>query len=108
MKKMFVLVRGDLGNPYKMVQGAHAVAQYALEEPQMFNEWNNETIVFLDVKNEDAMMKWAYGILKYTDKKYSLFFEPDLADESRGIYSQLTAIACYDDGQMFKGLQVAK
>jgi hypothetical protein len=31
MKKMFILVRKDLGNPYKMVQGAHALAQYALE-----------------------------------------------------------------------------
>lgn len=31
MKKMFILVRADLGFPYKMVQGSHALAQYALE-----------------------------------------------------------------------------
>lgn len=31
MKKMFILVRRDLLSPYKFVQGAHALAQYALE-----------------------------------------------------------------------------
>lgn len=31
MNKMFILVRKDLDSPYKMVQGAHALAQYALE-----------------------------------------------------------------------------
>ena len=31
MKQMYVLVRKDLGTIYKMVQGAHALAQYALE-----------------------------------------------------------------------------
>jgi len=31
MKKMFILVRKDLGSPYKYVQGGHALAQFALE-----------------------------------------------------------------------------
>lgn len=100
MNKMFILVRKDLGFPYKMVQGAHALAQYALEHTQEFNEWNNHTIVFLDVKDESALYKWK-DKLYYSDKAISVFFEPD-------VNNQLTAIACYDDGEIFKNLQIAK
>jgi len=31
MCKMYVAVRKDLGSIYKMVQGSHGLAQYALE-----------------------------------------------------------------------------
>ena len=100
MKKMFILVRKDLESPYKFVQGAHALAQYALEHTQDFNEWNNQTIVFVNVKDETALYKWK-DKLYYSDKKISVFTEPDIND-------QLTAIACYDEGGIFKNLQVAK
>ena len=100
MKKMFILVRKDLGSPYKMVQGAHALAQYALEHTQDFNEWNNHTVVFVDVKDEKSLYKWKEK-LHYSDKRTSIFHEPDINDE-------LTAIACYDDGEIFKNLQVSK
>ena len=100
MKKMFILVRKDLGNPYKMVQGAHALAQYALEHTQEFNEWNNETIVFLDVKDEKSLLKWKDKLF-YSDKKISVFTEPDIGD-------QITAISCYDTGEILKNLQVSK
>lgn len=33
MKSMYILVRKDLAQTYKLVQGAHALAQYALENP---------------------------------------------------------------------------
>ena len=97
---MFILVRKDLGSPYKMVQGAHALAQYALENTQLFNEWKNETIVFLDVNDEKSLYKWKDKLF-YSDKVISTFHEPD-------IDNQLTAIACYDDGEMMKNLQIAK
>ena len=32
MKKMFILVRNDLPAIYKIVQGAHALANFALHE----------------------------------------------------------------------------
>ena len=100
MKKMFILVRSDLGSPYKYVQGGHALAQYALQHTQRFNEWHNETIVFLDVKDENALLKWNDKLF-YSDKVISIFKEPD-------IDYQMTAISCYDDGKIFKNLQVSK
>ena len=47
MKKMYVLVRKDLPSTYRMVQGAHAVAEYLLRYPD--TEWKNGTLVFLGV-----------------------------------------------------------
>ena len=94
---MFVLVKQDLGNPYKMVQGAHALAKYALEFPQLFKEWNNETIVFVDVKN---LLRWEER-LTYSDEVYCSFTEPDLNDE-------LTAIACFTRSDIFNKLNLAK
>ena len=100
MNKMFILVRKDLGSPYKLVQGAHALAQYALENTQLFNEWGNQTIVFLDVNDEKALHKWKDKLF-YSDKVISTFREPD-------IDNQLTAISCYDTGEIFKNLQISK
>lgn len=37
--RMYVLVRLDLAEDYRMVQGAHALAKYALEHPSEFKTW---------------------------------------------------------------------
>lgn len=100
MNKMFILVRKDLSQIYRIVQGAHALAQYALEHTQLFNEWNNHTIVFLDVNGENSLYKWN-DKLHYSGKDISVFHEPDIGN-------QVTAIACYDSGEIFKNLQVSK
>jgi hypothetical protein len=76
------------------VQGAHAVAQYLLNNPKTM--WNNGTMVFLSVKNENDL---ALLVDKMMDsgKRVSLFFEPDLG-------YQLTSFACVDTGEIFKDL----
>lgn len=95
--KMYVLVRKDLDAIYRMVQGSHALAQYAIEHPIEMNLWGNRTIVFLGVRNEDALQLIEYK-LRMKNKIYSTFREPDL-------HNQLTAIACYD-GKMFEDLTI--
>ena len=97
--KMYVLVRNDLSEKYKFVQGGHALAQYALQFPEIFREWNNETICYLGVRNLIEIKKWVPK-LAIENKFYSDFIEPDLD-------SQLTAIACYDSGEVFKSLPLA-
>lgn len=96
--KMYVLVRGDLSESYRLVQGSHALAQYALDYPEQFKSWNNSTIIFLKVRNLIELKAW-HGKL-HDIKIHRCFHEPDLE-------GQLTAIACYDDGQVFKDLKVA-
>lgn len=95
--KMYVLVRMDLSETYRMVQGAHALAQYALDQPVLFRIWGNGTIVFLGVRNLIELRKWE-TTLEMKGRRLSSFWEPDLDD-------QLTAIACYELGEMFIGLK---
>jgi len=95
--KMFIVVRKDLDSTYRMVQGAHALAEYMLKFP---NEWNNGTIVFVVVKNIWSMVKTVQE-LELSKECFATFHEPDLNDEA-------TAIACYSSGEMFKKLQLVK
>jgi hypothetical protein len=78
-----------------MVQGSHALAQYSLEYPVEFQKWHNTTIVFLGVRNLVELKAWHIELLK--KRISSSFFEPDLD-------SQITAIACWDDGRIFSDL----
>ena len=88
--KMYVCVRKDLKSIYKMIQGSHGLAQYALEHTQLFSRWNNETIVFIDVKNIDGLISLAD---KLDSKKihFSVFKEPDIGNE-------LTSLVFLDGG----------
>ena len=94
MKKMYVLVRKDLAAIYGMVQGSHALAQFLIQYPELGKEWNNTTIVFLGEKNEDSLNLTAFKLEK-KNKVFAEFHEEDLK-------YQITAIACYDDGAIFK------
>jgi hypothetical protein len=91
-----VLVRKDLDAVYRMVQGSHALAEFFLRFPKTTHEWNNKTIVFLGVRNESSLKLIAYK-LQLKNKEFSEFCEEDLN-------LQLTSIACYDDGRIFKDL----
>ena len=92
MKRLYVLTRSDLGLPYQAVQGAHAVAQFMLDNPD--SEWKNGYLIFLSVDNESELDHWEWKIQTKRDTKVSRFREPDINNE-------LTAIAVYqDDKQM--------
>jgi len=95
--KMYVLVRLDLSETYRMVQGAHALAQYALENWGEFKSWGNGVIVFLAVRNLMELRSWK-NLLEINKKSFSYFEEVDLD-------SSLTAIACFDTGEVFSTLK---
>ena len=94
MQKLYVLVRTDLKGSSPAVQAGHAVAQWMLEHPS--TDWVNQTLVYLNIGNADALHKWKSKI-HYKDMDYSTFTEPDLNDET-------TAIACLTDKKLFNGL----
>lgn len=97
--KMYVLVRRDLDNTYRCVQGSHALAQFALEHPEKFKLWNNSTIVFLGVHNLNDLREW-YEKVGGDGTPCSIFNEPDLDN-------QPTALAYYGCGESFKNLRLA-
>ena len=99
-KKLYVLVRKDLDQTYRVVQGAHAIVEYSLRGNQeLYKEWNNSTVVFLGVRNEQALELWALKLVDRS-KPFTCFREPDLKE-------QMTAIACIDTGEVFRKLNFA-
>lgn len=98
--RMYVLVRKDLDQTYRCVQGAHAVVEYSLKgDLEAYNKWHNSYLIFLGVRNESALNLWA-AKLDARKKRYVTFKEPDLNN-------QTTAIACIDTGEIFKHLNFA-
>lgn len=100
LPKMYVLVRLDLSEVYRMVQGGHALSQYSLDHQTLFKVWGNGTLIYLGVPHLRALRYWAEK-LSENQKVFSVFSEPDLDDQE-------TAIACYDKGDIFKDLKIVR
>jgi hypothetical protein len=96
---MYVIVRKDLADTYRCVQGGHALAQFAMEHPKEFKKWNNEFLIYLGVWNLIELREWIKKLSK-TKKNFSVFKEPDLDGHP-------TAMACYDSGVIFRKLGLA-
>jgi hypothetical protein len=96
--RMYILVREDLNPIYRCVQGGHALAAYAAEYPGTFQAWGNQYLMYLGVRNHTALAEW-YRKIQSLGKEVCLFTEPDLD-------GQLTAIACYDTGEIFQDLKL--
>ena len=98
--RMYLILREDLA--YKYIQGGHALAQFGLEHPLEFKEWDNKYLICLSVFNGLALRdvykslcnpsivdeQWVF------DPKYKLsaFYEPDLES------TLPTAIAIFENG----------
>ena len=93
-KRLYVLIDRSLEPVYGCVQGGHAVAQWLLEHPNQ--EWNNSYLIYLYANVNLYRMK-----LIMNHKDFSEFREPDLNDK-------ITALACEDDGNLFKNLHTVK
>lgn len=92
MKKMYVLMSRQLEYSKPYVQGAHALANFSLEFPEEFKEWNNHTLVFLgckDIEKERFLLK------NKLSENISSFNEPDYDN-------RLTAICVYTDSKIME------
>ena len=93
-QRLYVLVRKDLPKSYQAVQAGHAVAEWLLCD----QTWQNETLVYLGVDDENELLNWKER-LDFKNSKYAEFREPDIGN-------QLTAVAVLTDGKIFKKLKL--
>ena len=89
-QKLYVLVRKDLSKSQQAVQAGHAVAEYLLHGPA--TTWNNGTLIYLGVSNEQELVDWGDKLEKYVG-----FREPN-------VDNQLMAIATEEN--KFNGLRL--
>jgi len=94
--KLYILVRKDLTPSQQAVQAGHALAAFLLRNPN--TEWNNGTLIYLGVKNEEALEKWKFK-LRMKEIKFAEFREPDMNCET-------TAIAVYSEERVFKNTEL--
>jgi hypothetical protein len=78
---MHVLVRKDLPWSHKVVQAAHAVAEYI--QQYSAHGWNQHLVIHR-VQNEDELMNY-YGRLKLDLVENALFVEPDMDHEATAL-----------------------
>lgn len=94
--RMYLILREDLA--YKYIQGGHALAQFGLEHPLEFKEWDNKYLICLSVFNGLALREvrdqlWNSCLSEGGQYFHtSEFVEPDLES------SLPTAIAVFENG----------
>lgn len=79
--RMYVIVRKELSDSYRMVQGAHALASYSLKYPASFKKWNNEYLIFLGTFLPEGLKQIKEKLFE-EKVKFAGFFEPDLNQET--------------------------
>ena len=100
--KMYVLVRKELDETYRNVQGGHASIEYTLRyrNTLSFREWYKDPyLIHLGVRFQSDIIEWS-NKLKELNIDHYIWKEPDLDN-------QPTAIACIDTGEIFKNLPLA-
>ena len=100
--KMYVLVRKELDETYRNVQGGHASIEYTLKfsHTDLLKEWQKEPyLIHLGVRFPSELIVWQERLSRF-GIKFCTWCEPDLD-------GQMTAIACIDTGEIFKDLPLA-
>ena len=97
MKKLYVLVRKDLGVSQQAVQAGHAVAEWVLKLGGWM-DWTNGILVYLGVESERELERWIYKLGR-RDIEFVGFKEPDIGN-------QYTALAILGNGKLFSRLEL--
>lgn len=116
MKRLYVLVRGDLSRSQQAVQAGHAVAQWCANEAARWQwdgrdvtrpewRWNNQNLIYLKVRNEKELRAWYEQLrcpapLGQVELGAIPWFEPDWGN-------QMTALAVVAAvGEVFRDLDL--
>lgn len=78
MKKLCVLIRSEgLTVAQQAVQAGHAVAEWLLHDPQGWQGWRNEILIYTQVPKEEDLLSYA-AIFNLKGIKYILYQDTDL------------------------------
>lgn len=100
MKRLYVVVRSDIGAGMALAQACHAVASFGSSFPGPFNAWHlgESNIVCLQARNESHLRELFAGL--GADALGASFHEPDLD-------GQMTAFACDRAPKQWSSLPLA-
>jgi hypothetical protein len=101
---MTIIVRDDLEPGYKVVQSAHALADFAVKFDHEFKQWQlgSNYLCCLEA-SKDKIDKILYK-LKDLNIKYEVFKEPDIGSQMTAV--AIEAISREQHKKLFKNLQL--
>ena len=75
-----IITREDLTPGYKVVQSAHAIANFAIEHENQFKQWQQTSNYLCCLETSKLKIDRIISKLDLLRIKYSVFFEPDIND----------------------------
>lgn len=82
--KLIIVSRKNLKPGAQNAQSIHSLSQFALDHPDVFKAWNNQTIVSLSAKDENQLGNLLSKIEEH-GINVSAFYEPDINNELTSI-----------------------
>lgn len=80
-ERLYTVVDGTLPYGRKAAQAIHAVAEYALDQPEAFRQWhdNGNYVILLEVPTSDSLYRLYHDALQ-AGFVLKTFYEPDFGD----------------------------
>ena len=100
-----IITRSDLKPGYKVVQTAHALADFAVKYEQEFKSWQMGSNYLCCLEASEQKIFRVIDKLEELKIKYSIFYEPDINNEMTSI--AIEAISRTQHKQLFKNLKLA-
>jgi hypothetical protein len=104
MLKMIIISHQGISPGYQLVQSCHAVADFAENFKELFDEWKqtSNTMITLTEQSEESLQKRMYQ-LQELKIPFAYFIEPDIDDR----LTALCFIANDEQREHFKDLPLA-
>lgn len=99
-----IITRKDLRPGYKVVQSAHALADFAVRYVQEFNEWQSKSNYLCCLEASESRIEILLSKLDELKIKYSVFLEPDIGNEMTAV--AIEALPRTTHSQLFKSLKL--
>ena len=101
---MTIICRDDMAPGYKVVQTAHALADFAVKHENEFKEWQMGSNYLCCLEATETKLGILKERLESLDIKYELFREPDIGNQVTAIAVQ--AISREQHKTLFKKLKL--
>ena len=97
---MTIIVKDDLTQGYKVVQSAHALADFAVKHQDEFKQWQMGSNYLCCLEATETKINHTIDKLESLGIKYHIFCEPDIENQMTAVAVQ--AISRKQHKQLFK------
>ena len=99
-----IITRKDLTSGYKVVQSAHALADFAVKYYEEFTNWQFNSNYLCCLEASESRIEILLSKLDELKIKYSIFLEPDIGNKMTAV--AIEAIPSELHKQLFKNLKL--